>query len=32
MEDFDGICEIALKDYPMYERIVEAKIDGLTNE
>ena len=32
MESFDRICGIALKDYPMYERIVETKIDGLTNE
>lgn len=32
MEDFDRICDVALKDYPMYERIVETKIDGMTNE
>ena len=29
--DFDVISEKALKDYPLYERIVEYKIDGLQN-
>lgn len=31
MEDFDRLCTIALKDYPLYDRIVEYKIDGLQN-
>ena len=31
MYDFDKISEEALKDYPLYERIVELKIDGLQN-
>lgn len=31
MEDFDNICSKALKDYPLYEKIVEYKIDGLQN-
>jgi hypothetical protein len=31
MEAFDEISEIALKDFPMYERIVTYKIDGLQN-
>ena len=31
MQDFDDICEIALKDYPLYERIVELKIDKAQN-
>ena len=31
MEDFDKISTDALKDYPMYERLVECKIDGLQN-
>lgn len=31
MEDFDHLCEIALKDYPLYEKIVEMKIDGRQN-
>ena len=31
MEDFDNLCTIALKDYPLYDRIVEYKIDGLQN-
>ena len=31
MESFDNISAVALKDYPMYERIVECKIDGLQN-
>lgn len=31
MQDFDDICGIALKDYPLYERIVELKIDKVQN-
>ncbi len=31
METFDEIADLALKDYPLYERIVECKIDGLQN-
>lgn len=31
MEAFDELCEIALKDYPLYEKIVEMKIDGRQN-
>ena len=31
MLDFDKISKIALKDHPMYERIVELKIDKLQN-
>ena len=31
MEDFDRIADGALKDYPLYEKIVEYKIDGLQN-
>ena len=31
MEDFDNIAEIALKPYPLYDRIAEYKIDGLQN-
>ena len=31
MQAFDAISEKALKDYPMYQRIVELKIDGLQN-
>ena len=31
MEDFDKLCDIALKNYPLYDRIVEYKIDGLQN-
>ena len=31
MEDFDRLADGALKDYPLYERIVEYKIDGLQN-
>ena len=32
MEDFDNLCDEALKDYPMYERIIECKVDGMKNE
>lgn len=31
MEDFDHLCDIALHDQPLYDRIVEYKIDGLQN-
>ena len=31
MYDFDVIADSALKDYPLYEKIVEYKIDGLQN-
>lgn len=31
METFDKTAEAALKDFPVYTRIVELKIDGLTN-
>lgn len=31
MEDFDRISAKALEPYPLYERIVELKIDGLQN-
>lgn len=29
MQDFDNICGKALENYPLYEKIVECKIDGL---
>jgi hypothetical protein len=29
MEDFDLMSARALSEYPMYERIVEYKIDGM---
>ena len=31
MQDFDKIAGIALKDYPLYEKIVIYKIDGMQN-
>ena len=31
MYDFDTIADRALKNYPLYEKIVEYKIDGLQN-
>ena len=31
MDAFDEIADIALKEYPLYEKIVECKIDGLQN-
>ena len=31
MKDFDNLAEEALKEHPIYERIVEYKIDGMTN-
>jgi hypothetical protein len=29
MHDFDIVADGALKDYPLYDKIVEYKIDGL---
>ena len=31
MQEFDEIADIALKDYPLYDRICEYKVDGLQN-
>ena len=31
MHDFDDVADAALKDYPLYERIIEYKVDGLQN-
>ena len=31
MEDFDALCIKALADYPVYDRIVQLKIDGRQN-
>ena len=31
MDDFDKVADAALKDYPLYEKIVECKVDGLQN-
>jgi hypothetical protein len=31
METFNNIADAALKDYPLYERIIEYKVDGLQN-
>ena len=31
MESFDKVCARALAPYPFYERLVELKIDGLSN-
>ena len=31
MEDFDDVCSRALAEYPLYEKIVECKIDGKQN-
>lgn len=31
MQDFDNIADIALKPYPLYERLVEYKVDGRQN-
>ena len=31
MEEFDKVSAMALKDHPLYYRIVECKIDGLQN-
>ena len=32
MHDFDNLCGRALREYPLYERLVEYKIDNLSNE
>ncbi len=29
--DFERICDIALKPYPLYMRLIECKIDGMSN-
>ena len=31
MDEFDKVADAALKDYPIYDRICEYKIDGLQN-
>ena len=31
MEEFDKVADAALKDYPLYDRICEYKVDGLQN-
>jgi hypothetical protein len=31
MEAFDDVSEKALKDYPLYVRLIECKVDGLQN-
>lgn len=31
MDDFDKVVAAALEDYPLYDKIVECKIDGLQN-
>ena len=31
MKYFDQVAEEALKDYPLYEKLVECKVDGLPN-
>ena len=31
MEDFDNVVTFALAGYPLYERIIEYKVDGLQN-
>ena len=31
MQSFDDLCGRALKDHPIYDKIVECKIDGLQN-
>ena len=31
MDAFDQVADIALKNYPLYDKIVECKIDGLQN-
>lgn len=31
MEDFEKLCQKALRDYPLYDRLVEYKIDGVQN-
>ena len=31
MQEFDEVADAALKDYPLYDRICEYKVDGLQN-
>ena len=31
MEDFDILCEKTFKNYPLYDRLIQYKIDGLQN-
>lgn len=31
MLDFDALCERALREHPLYDRLIELKIDGLKN-
>ena len=31
IQDFERICDIALREHPLYMRIVECKIDGMQN-
>jgi hypothetical protein len=31
MHDFDKLTDEALADFPVYERIVQDKIDGMAN-
>lgn len=31
MQEFDEVADAALKDYPLYDRICEYKVDGLPN-
>lgn len=31
INDFEAICDEALKDYPLYMRLIECKIDGMSN-
>jgi hypothetical protein len=31
INDFEKICDKALEKYPLYMRIVEYKIDGMSN-
>ena len=31
MDSFDKIADVALQEYPLYEKIVECKVDGLQN-
>ena len=31
IQDFERVCDIALREHPLYMRIVECKIDGMQN-
>ena len=31
IQDFERVCDLALADFPLYLRIVECKIDGMSN-